>query len=57
MLGATITVQIYIHDEVDSRLNSGSICYLLVQNLSSFCVSSKKVQIKIYETKILSVVL
>jgi hypothetical protein len=31
-LGATLTNQNDIHDEIKSRLNSGKTCYYLVQN-------------------------
>jgi hypothetical protein len=34
-LGTTLTNQNDIHDEIKSRLNSGSVCYYSVQNLFS----------------------
>jgi hypothetical protein len=34
-LGMTLTNQNDIHDEIKSRLNSGSACYYSVQNLLS----------------------
>jgi hypothetical protein len=56
-LGTTLTSQSDIHDEIKSRLNSGNACYYSVQNLLSSRLISKKLQIKIYETVILPVVL
>jgi hypothetical protein len=49
-LGTTLTYQNDIHDEMKSRLNSGNACYNSVQNLSSFCLMSKSLKIKIYKT-------
>jgi hypothetical protein len=46
-----------IHDEMKSRLNSGSACYYSVQNLLSSRLISKNLKIKMYKTKILPVVL
>jgi hypothetical protein len=37
----TLTNQNDIHDEIKSRLNSGSACYYSVQNLLSFRLISK----------------
>jgi hypothetical protein len=56
-LGTTLTNQDGIHDEIKSRLNSGNACYYSVQNLSSSCLISKNLKIKIYKTVILPVVL
>jgi hypothetical protein len=56
-LGTTLTNQNDIHDEIKSRLNSGNACYYSVQNLFSSCLISKNLQIKIYKTVILPVVL
>jgi hypothetical protein len=56
-LGMTLTSQNDIHDEIKSRLNSGSACYYSVQNLFSSCLISKNLKIKIYKTVILPVVL
>jgi hypothetical protein len=53
----TLTNQNDIHDEIKSRLNSGNACYYSVHNLLSFCLISKNLKIKIYETVILPVVL
>jgi hypothetical protein len=56
-LGATLTNQNDIHDEIKNRLNSGNACYHSVQNLLSSCLISKNLKIKIYKTVILPVVL
>jgi hypothetical protein len=56
-LGTTLTNQNDIHDEIKNRLNSGNACYYSVQNLLSSRLISKKLNIKIYKTVILSVVL
>jgi hypothetical protein len=52
-LGATLTNQNYIRDEVKNRLNSGNACYHSVQNLLSSRLISKNLKIKIYKTAIL----
>ena len=52
----TLTNQIYIQEEIKSRLKSGNVCYHLVQNLLSSSLISKNVKIKIYRTIILPVV-
>jgi hypothetical protein len=56
-LGMTLTNQNDIHDEIDSRFNSGNACYYSVQNLLSSQLIPKKLKIKIYKTGILPVVL
>jgi hypothetical protein len=56
-LGTTLTNQNDIHGEIKSRLNSGNACYYSVQNLSSSCLISKNLKIKIYKTVLLPVVL
>jgi hypothetical protein len=56
-LGTTLTNQTDIHDEIKSRLNSGNACYYSVQNLLSSRLISKTLQIKMYKTVILLVVL
>jgi hypothetical protein len=56
-LGATLTNQNDIRDEIKSRLNSGNACYYSVQNLLSSRLISKNLKIKIYKTVILPVVL
>jgi hypothetical protein len=56
-LGATLTNQNDIRDEIKNRLNSGNACYHPVQNLLSSRLISKNLKIKIYKTVILPVVL
>jgi hypothetical protein len=51
-LETTLTNQNDIHDEIKSRLNSGTACYYSVQNLFSFRLISKNLKIKIYKTVI-----
>ena len=55
-MGTTLTDQNSIHEEIKSRLKSGNACYHSVQNLLSSSLLSKNVEIKIYRTIILSVV-
>jgi hypothetical protein len=56
-LGATLTDQNCIQEEIRSRLNSGNACYHAVQNLLSSHLLSRNVKIKIHKTIILPVVL
>jgi hypothetical protein len=56
-LGATLTDQNFIHEEIRNRLNSGNACYRAVQNLLSSRPLSRNVKIKIYKTIIILVVL
>jgi hypothetical protein len=49
-LRTTFTNQNYIHEEIRSRLNSGSACYHVVHNLLSFHLLSENIKIKIYKT-------
>jgi hypothetical protein len=56
-LGSTLTDQNCIHEKIRSRLNSGNSCYHAVQNLLSSHLLSRNVNIKIYKTIILPVVL
>jgi hypothetical protein len=56
-LGTTLTNKNYIHDEINSRLNSGNACYYSVQNLLSSRLLPKNIKIKISKTVILLVVL
>jgi hypothetical protein len=56
-LGTTLTNQNDIHDEIKSRLNSGNACYYSVQNRLSFHLISKNLELIIYKTVILPVVL
>jgi hypothetical protein len=49
-LGATLTDQNCIHEEIRSRLNSENACYHAVQNLLSSYMLSRNMKIKIYKT-------
>jgi hypothetical protein len=54
-LGTTVTNQNCIPKEIMNRLTSGSACYHSIQNLLSFCLLSKNIEIKIYKTVLLLV--
>ena len=56
-MGTTLTSQNSIYEEIKSRLKSGNVCYLSVQNLFSSSLLSKNIKIKIYRTIILPVIL
>jgi hypothetical protein len=56
-LGRTVTNQNLIQEEIKKRLNSGNACYHSVQNLLCSCLLPKNINIKIYNTIILLVVL
>jgi hypothetical protein len=56
-LEITLMNQNSIHEEIKCRLKSGNACYQLVLNLLFSSLLSKNVQIKIYRTIILPVVL
>jgi ribosomal protein S2 len=56
-LGTTLTDQNRIHTEIKSRLNSGNACYHSVQSLLSSRLLSRNVEVNIYKTIILPVVL
>jgi len=56
-LGTTLINQNSIQEEIKSRLKSGNACYHSVQNLLSSSLLSKNLQMKIYRTIILPVVL
>jgi hypothetical protein len=56
-LGTTLTDQNCIHEDINSRLNSGNACYHSVQSLLSSCLLSRNVNVKTYKTIILPVVL
>jgi hypothetical protein len=56
-LGTTLTDQNYMHEEINSRLNSGNACYRSVQSLLSSRLLSRNLKAKIYKTIILPVVL
>jgi hypothetical protein len=52
-LGKTLTEQNYMHEEINSRLNSGNACYHSVQSLLSSRLLSGNLKVKIYKTIIL----
>jgi hypothetical protein len=56
-LGTTVTNQNLIQEEIKRRLNSGNACYHSVQNLLSSRLLSTNLNIRIYKTIILPVVL
>jgi hypothetical protein len=56
-LGTTLMNQNSIHEEIKSRLKSGSACYHLVQNVLSSRLLSKNTKIRVQRTVILPVVL
>jgi hypothetical protein len=56
-LGTTLSDKNSIHEEIKSRLKSGNACYHYEQNIFSSSLLSKNVNIKIYRTIILPVVL
>ena len=56
-LGTTSTNQNSVQEEIKSRSKSGSAWYHLMQNLSSSSLLSKNINIKIYRTITLPVVL
>jgi len=56
-LGTTLTNQNSIQEEIKIKLKSGNACYYSVQNLLSFSLLSKNLEIKIYRIIILPVVL
>jgi len=55
-LGATLTNQNSIQNEIKSRLKCGNACYHSVQTLLSSSLLSKNLKIKIYRTMLLPVV-
>jgi hypothetical protein len=56
-LEATLIDQNCMNEEINSRLNSGNACYHSVQSLLSSHLLSRNVNVKIYKTIILPVVL
>ena len=56
-LGTALTNKNYVQEEIKSRLKLGNASYYSVQNLLSSSLLSKKLNIKIYRTIILPVVL
>ena len=56
--GGSVSVNLwFLVEEIKSRLRSGNACYHSVQNLLSSRLISKNLNIKIYRTIILPVVL
>jgi hypothetical protein len=49
-LGTTLTDQNCMHEEINSRLNSGNACYLWVHNLLSSRLLSRNLKVKIHKT-------
>jgi hypothetical protein len=56
-LGTTLTDQNCIHEEINSRLNSGNACYHSVQSVLSSRLLSRNIKVKIKKIIILPVVL
>jgi hypothetical protein len=56
-MGKTLTDQNCMHEEIRSRLNSGNACYSSVQSLLSSRLLSRNLNVEIYKTIILQVVL
>jgi hypothetical protein len=56
-LGAALTYQTYIQEEIKSRLESRNAGYHLVQNVLSYSLVNKNLKIKVYKTIVLLVVL
>jgi hypothetical protein len=56
-LGTILTDQNCMHKEINSRLNSGNACYHSVQSLLSSRLLCRNLNVKIYKTVILPVVL
>jgi hypothetical protein len=54
-IGTTLTDQNHMHEEINSRLNSGNACYHSVQCLLSSRLLSRNLKVKIYKTIILPV--
>jgi hypothetical protein len=57
MKNANVTNQNSIHEEIKTRLKSANPCYHTVQNLLSSSLLSKSLEIKMYRTILLPVVL
>jgi hypothetical protein len=53
----TVTNQNFIQEEIKRRLNSGNACYRSIQNVFSSRLLFKNIEIRIYKTLILPVVL
>jgi hypothetical protein len=55
--GTTLMNRNSIHEEIQSRLKSGTVCYHSVQNLLSSSLLFKNTKIRVYRTVVLPVVL
>jgi hypothetical protein len=55
--GTTLIIPNSIQEEIKSKLKSGNACYKSAQNLISFSLLSRNINIKTYKTIILSIVL
>jgi hypothetical protein len=56
-LETTLTDQNCVHEEINSKLNSGNACYQSIQRILSSHLLSRNVKVKTYKTIILPVVL
>jgi hypothetical protein len=56
-LGTMLTNINGTHEEINSRLNSSNVCYYSVQDLFSYRLLSKNINIIIYKTIILPIIL
>jgi hypothetical protein len=56
-VGTTVTDQNHMHEEINSRLNSGNACYHSVHSLLSFRLLSRNVRDKMYKTILLPAIL
>jgi hypothetical protein len=56
-LGTTLRNRNFVQEEIKSRLKSGNACYHSVQDLLSSSLLSKSIEITVYRTIILPVVL
>jgi hypothetical protein len=52
-LGMTVRDKNCIHEEIESLLNLGTVCYCSIQNHVPSCLFSKSLMIKTYRTIIL----
>jgi hypothetical protein len=54
-LGATVTDENCVHEEIKSKLNMGNACYHSFERLLASVSSVENIKIKIYKTVILSI--
>jgi hypothetical protein len=55
-LGTILTDQNYMHEEINSRLNSANVCFLSVHSPLSSRLLTRKLKVKMYRTIIRPVV-